>query len=83
MRHILESHTGHHLELIDGVKVCDYRNDRWVLILPDASDPVVHLYANSDERNWVEVMLQEYRSRIQTFVDRTQGVQDSLAEELV
>jgi mannose-1-phosphate guanylyltransferase / phosphomannomutase len=77
MRHILESHTGHHLELIDGVKVCDYRSDRWILILPDASDPVVHLYANSDERSWVEMMLQEYRTRIQNFVDRTQGVEEN------
>ena len=83
MRHLLESHTGHHLELVDGVKVCDYRSDRWVLVLPDASDPMVHLFANSDDRNWVDMMLQEYRSRIQGFVDSTQGLEDPHAESFI
>lgn len=84
MRNLLENrNTGHHLEIIDGVKVCDYRNDRWILVLPDASEPLVHLFANSDERNWVDLMIQEYRSRIQNFVDRTQGIDEVSTESFI
>ena len=84
MRNLLENrNTGHHLEIIDGVKVCDYRNDRWILVLPDASEPLVHLFANSDERNWVDLMIQEYRSRIQNFVDRTQGIDEVSTERFI
>jgi mannose-1-phosphate guanylyltransferase/phosphomannomutase len=73
MRHLLETHATDQLELIDGVKICDYEHDRWILVLPDASEPMVHLFANSSDRAWVDFTLQEYRGRIQAFVDKMQG----------
>ena len=73
MRHLLETHPADNLELIDGVKVINPQNDNWVLILPDAGEPLVHIYANSGDRFWVDEQLTEYRQRVQTFIDREQS----------
>ena len=70
MRYLVEIHPTENLELIDGVKIINHQNDNWVLILPDAGEPLVHIYANSSDRNWVEEQLTEYRLRVQSFVDR-------------
>jgi len=72
MRHLVETHASENLELIDGVKIINPQNDNWVLILPDAGEPQVHIYANSSDRNWVDQQLAEYRQRVQNFVDQQQ-----------
>lgn len=73
MRHLVETHSTENLELIDGVKIVNPQNDNWVLILPDAGEPLVHIYANSGDRNWVDEQLAEYRQQVQSFVDRQQN----------
>ncbi len=80
MRHMVETHPADRVELIDGVKVLDPQSDSWVLVLPDAGEPVVHIYANSDDRDWVDDTLREYRTRIQEFVDQQQGVETRSSE---
>jgi len=73
MRHMVEIHPAENLELIDGVKIINAQNDNWVLILPDAGEPLVHIFANSEDRDWVDDSLKEYRQRVQEFIDREQG----------
>ena len=70
MRHLVETHPPENLELVDGVKICHPHDDSWVLILPDAGEPLVHIFANSNDRHWVDETLREYRTRVQDFVDR-------------
>ena len=82
MRDLLETHGSDNIELVDGVKICDHYHDRWILILPDASEPLVHLFANSQDRGWVDMTLQEYRGQIQTFVDKIQGLDAQKQEGL-
>ncbi|MBW4560085.1 MAG: mannose-1-phosphate guanyltransferase [Mojavia pulchra JT2-VF2] len=72
MRYLVETHPAQNLELIDGVKICQPYDDSWLLVLPDASEPVVHLFANSHERDWVDETLRNYRTRVQMFVERQQ-----------
>ncbi|MEY2912608.1 MAG: hypothetical protein RLZZ184_1917 [Cyanobacteriota bacterium] len=72
MRYLVETHPAQNLELIDGVKIRQPYDDNWLLILPDASEPLVHLYVNSSDRDWVDETLRDYRSRIQYFVEREQ-----------
>ncbi len=74
MRHLVEIHPPESLELIDGVKIINRQNDNWVLILPDAGEPLVHIYANSEDRDWVDRSLQEYRQLVQGFIDQEQGL---------
>ena len=74
MRHLVESHASDNLELIDGVKIIDPLRDNWVLILPDAGEPLVHIFANSDDRDWVDRSLKDYRLLVQNFIDREQDL---------
>lgn len=73
MRHLVETHHSENLELVDGVKICNHHDDSWVLILPDAGEPLVHIFANSNDRDWVDGNMREYRSRVQEFVEQEQG----------
>jgi mannose-1-phosphate guanylyltransferase/phosphomannomutase len=85
MRHLVETHPEESLELVDGVKICHPQNDSWVLILPDAGEPLVHIFANSSDRYWVDETLREYRTRVQEFVEEEQGqgVEPMKGEEIV
>lgn len=80
MRHLVETHPVDSLELIDGVKIFDYHHDGWVLVLPDAGEPLVHIFANSTDRGWVDETLREYRIRVQEFVDQEQEMEEVYAE---
>jgi mannose-1-phosphate guanylyltransferase/phosphomannomutase len=75
MRYLVETHPDENLELVDGVKILNQQDDNWVLILPDASEPLVHLFANSNDREWVDESLRQYRTRVQAFIDQEQGVE--------
>jgi mannose-1-phosphate guanylyltransferase/phosphomannomutase len=70
MRHLVETHPNENLELVDGVKIVDYQTDSWVLILPDAGEPLVHIFSNSDDRDWVDESLRKYRNYVQDFVEQ-------------
>lgn len=74
MRYLIETEPPERLELIDGVKIKEYYTDNWVLILPDGGEPLVHIYANSDSRDWVEDHLQLYREKVQNFILQQQGL---------
>ncbi len=74
MRYLIEINPSECIELIDGVKIRDYPHERWVLILPDAGEPLVHIYADGEDRKWVDRSLQNYRERIQNFIDQTHEI---------
>jgi mannose-1-phosphate guanylyltransferase/phosphomannomutase len=76
MRYLVESHPAESLELIDGVKIHDRAHGSWVLLLPDAGEPLVHLYVDSGDREWTDAKLREYRTLVQEFVDRDSGVDE-------
>lgn len=75
MRHLVETHPAEMLQLVDGVKVVDAKSGGWVLILPDAGEPLVHIFADSEDRDWVDDTLRDYRNRVQDFVEREQGIE--------
>ena len=75
MRHLVETHPPEKLELTDGVKIINPQNDDWVLVLPDAGEPLVHIYANGDDKTTVDENLADYRKRVQEFIDKEEGVE--------
>lgn len=83
MRHLVETHSNENLELVDGVKIVNPHNDSWLLILPDAGEPLVHIYANSDDREWVDENLRKYRAYVQDFVEQDPGVEAAKAEAVL
>jgi len=80
MRYLVETHEPSQLNLTDGVKIIDpdqQGNDQnWVLVLPDASEPIIHIFANSKDRNWVDTQLISYRQRLQQFMNSEQAMDD-------
>ncbi|NEP87190.1 MAG: NTP transferase domain-containing protein [Okeania sp. SIO2C2] len=69
MRYLVETNSPEKLELTDGVKIINHQNDNWVLVLPDAGEPLVHIYADSNDRDWVDKTLRDYRNTINDFVN--------------
>jgi mannose-1-phosphate guanylyltransferase/phosphomannomutase len=80
MRRLVETHPYDTLDLTDGVKILNPRNDSWILVLPDAGEPSVHLYADSPDRGWVDETLKEYRLFVQDFVNQEQGIEEGTAD---
>lgn len=53
------------MELLDGIKI--YSEDGWVLVLPDAVEPIFHVYAESGDQQESRGMVSDIAKRIQTF----------------
>jgi mannose-1-phosphate guanylyltransferase/phosphomannomutase len=68
MRHLVETHPIKQLEMVDGIKIKHPTEpENWILILPDADEPLVHLIANGVEQAWVENTLIDYQQRVHHF----------------
>lgn len=64
MRRISEEQKeGTRIELLDGIKI--YDNDSWVLVLPDAVEPLFHVYAESDQAKDSRTLVGDYVKKIQ------------------
>jgi len=61
-----ENHDGSHVELLDGIKI--HANDSWVLILPDAVEPVFHVYAESPMENSSKELVGRYEKKISEWI---------------
>lgn len=84
MRHLVESHSSEPLlrmpersekqtqkiELTDGIKIFDFDHN-WVLILPDAGEPLINIYVNSNDclggQKWVDAQIQDFSEYIDSF----------------
>ncbi|NER00041.1 MAG: NTP transferase domain-containing protein [Cyanothece sp. SIO2G6] len=81
MRYMVETHVDQVLDLTDGVKIIDpMDSDRWVLVLPDAGEPIVHLYANSGDREWVDNELKKYRNIVHDVVEQEEGLENQIPQ---
>ncbi|MFM7470469.1 MAG: sugar phosphate nucleotidyltransferase [Nodosilinea sp.] len=81
MRHLVETTTTEHLELIDGVKILGDNPDNWFLVLPDAGEPLVHLFANSQSWEWVDNTMTRYQSEVQDFIRKEQDTKENSPHE--
>lgn len=59
MRLLVEKHHDRPMELLDGVKI-QTRPDHWILVLPDAVEPLVHVYADGSDLQHTSADLNEY-----------------------
>jgi mannose-1-phosphate guanylyltransferase/phosphomannomutase len=79
MRYMVEEHPPEKLVLIDGVKVLGDNPDDWILVLPDAGEPLVHIYGNSSDRDWLDETLTKYQTQVQDFIAKEQGMKETVA----
>jgi mannose-1-phosphate guanylyltransferase/phosphomannomutase len=64
MRRISEESRDGRVDLLDGIKI--YDKDSWVLVLPDAVEPLFHVYAESPEEAHSQALVEEYARKIET-----------------
>lgn len=63
MRRISEESSKGQVDLLDGIKI--YDKDQWVLVLPDAVEPLFHVYAESPEAKSSEALVGHYVKKIE------------------
>ena len=56
--------NGNHVELVDGIKF--FQGADWALVLPDASEPFFHIYAESDTPEKANDLLCTYVEKIES-----------------
>jgi mannose-1-phosphate guanylyltransferase / phosphomannomutase len=66
MRLLVEKHQDKPMELLDGVKI-QTRPDHWILVLPDAVEPLVHVYADGVDLQHTSQDLNEYTQLVRYF----------------
>jgi mannose-1-phosphate guanylyltransferase/phosphomannomutase len=66
MRLLVEKHQDKPMELLDGVKI-QTRPDHWILVLPDAVEPLVHVYADGVDLQNTSQDLNEYTQMVRYF----------------
>ena len=61
-----ETRDANHVELLDGIKI--FETDSWVLVLPDAVEPLFHVYAESPEDSASQALVGRYVRKIEGLV---------------
>lgn len=67
MRELLEKHQGDTVDSTDGVKISWDDGSRWVLVVPDQEEPVLHLYAEGDGEADARAILDTYETEIKGY----------------
>ncbi len=67
MRKTMEDSRDRTTELIDGVKI--YHDHSWILVLPDADEPLVRVYGEAESDESRDALLDEYVNRIEKVVN--------------
>jgi mannose-1-phosphate guanylyltransferase / phosphomannomutase len=67
MRTIVDRYHGHDVELFDGVRV--QQNGGWFLVLPDASDPTLNVYAEGSSGDDADRLIGDIAHQIETLVE--------------
>jgi mannose-1-phosphate guanylyltransferase / phosphomannomutase len=67
MRTLFDEQKGNGIEMIDGIRV--NRNGGWILVLPDASDPTVNVYAEGTSVDEAGAFVEEFAHRIEQLVN--------------
>jgi mannose-1-phosphate guanylyltransferase/phosphomannomutase len=62
-----ESRDGRHVELLDGIKI--FESDTWVLVLPDAVEPLFHVYAESPDDGSSRELVGRWVRKIEKLVE--------------
>ncbi|MBX9572561.1 MAG: NTP transferase domain-containing protein [Candidatus Obscuribacterales bacterium] len=66
MRLLVEKNQNKPMELLDGVKI-QTRPDHWILVLPDAVEPLVHVYADGTDLQQTSRDLSEFSEMVRYF----------------
>jgi mannose-1-phosphate guanylyltransferase / phosphomannomutase len=68
MRVLNERYADGNVDVTDGIKIFDDRG--WVQVLPDADEPVIHLYAEGETTASSEDLESELRTLVTDVIER-------------
>jgi mannose-1-phosphate guanylyltransferase/phosphomannomutase len=68
MRLMVEELKDEQVSLVDGIKVA-IQTDEWVQFLPDADDPLFHVYAEAGDEERAQDILLAYKERLTTVIE--------------
>jgi mannose-1-phosphate guanylyltransferase/phosphomannomutase len=63
MRVLTEETAGQNVDLIDGIKI-NIDSEQWALILPDANEPLVHVYAEGATQDKADELAHRYQLKV-------------------
>ena len=66
MREMSTAVDNKNIEFIDGLRICE--DTAWVLMLPDASHPLIHLYGEGKTTQERDAIIEKYSQRIKNFL---------------
>lgn len=69
MRYLTEISGHEEIEYKDGIRII--RDDSWILILPDAAQPIIHLYAEGNSLDARDSIIKEFSVKIKSFKGTT------------
>lgn len=75
MRVLTERLKDRNLDLLDGIKVTDRRG--WAQVLPDADEPLIHIYAEGSSDEVSNELEEELRSLVEDVLQREVGETDA------
>jgi hypothetical protein len=64
MRTVMEAAGDHEIDTTDGVRVTE-RDRGWVLVLPDPADAVTHLWAEGNDADTAQLLLDEWAAVVE------------------
>ncbi|MGH3184114.1 MAG: hypothetical protein ACRDOE_19725, partial [Streptosporangiaceae bacterium] len=64
MRTVMEAAGDNEIDTTDGVRVIE-RDRGWVLVLPDPADAVTHLWAEGNDADTAQLLLDEWASVVE------------------
>jgi mannose-1-phosphate guanylyltransferase/phosphomannomutase len=64
MRTVMEAAGGREIDTTDGVRVTEH-DGGWVLILPDPADAVTHLWAEGNDADTAQLVLDEWAAVVE------------------
>jgi mannose-1-phosphate guanylyltransferase / phosphomannomutase len=64
MRTVVEAAANHEIDTTDGVRIID-RNRGWVLVLPDPADAVTHLWAEGNDADDAQLLLDDWAAVVE------------------
>lgn len=74
MRLMVEELKDEPVSLVDGIKVA-VQDGQWVQILPDADEPLFHVYAEADSDERAEEILRSYEERLGAVIEERRALE--------
>ena len=68
MRVLNKRYADGNVDVTDGIKIFDDRG--WVQVLPDADEPIVHIYAEGDTKEASEALEAEMQALVESIMQR-------------